>query len=79
MHCVLDDGQVTFCMAEDLPVSARECGGNGYVGMVGYPGEEPKIDLGFAVTNNVMTIDEAEHIAQAILRQVARVRGQEAK
>jgi hypothetical protein len=76
-HCVMDDGEITFCMAEDLPINVYECGGTGYVGLVHFPGEVPKVDMGLSNVSNVMTIDEAEQVAQAIMRQVARARGQE--
>jgi hypothetical protein len=76
-HCVMDDGEITFCMGEDLPIDVYECGGTGYVGLVHFPGEVPKVDLGLASVSCVMTIVEAERVAQAIMRQVARARGQE--
>ncbi|MFI9846518.1 hypothetical protein ACIHFD_56515 [Nonomuraea sp. NPDC051941] len=76
-HCILDNGDYTFCMGEDLPVYVHEYGGSGYLGIVGHPGEVPKLDLGLAWENIVMTVDEAEKVAQAIMRQVARARGTE--
>lgn len=75
-HCVTDCGEVTFCMGEDLPVYVKEHGGQGYVGLVQYPGEQARIDIGLAGISDVIAMDEAEQIAKQIMRQIDRARGE---
>lgn len=75
-HCQLDPSG-TFCMGPDIRTPHTP---NGYVGITYGPEtsdekSEPRIDLGDGL--DVVTVEQAEELAQAILTQVARARGQE--
>lgn len=71
MHCRLDD-DTTFCMGPDILTPHTP---NGYVGIIYEPRGGTRIDLGNGIDD--ATVEQAEELANAILRQVARARGEE--
>lgn len=78
-HGVTDDGEVNFCLAEDLPTYVREAGGRGYVGLTQTPGDKPLIDLAVAGGSHTMTVEEAAHVVRQLIRQIDRARGKAGK